>query len=150
MATMPPPGVQGSKRAKLKPDATLRACVTTDGRAKDPAAALRQLGESCASASKMKPLGAPIRGQQGDKDPHQENKFRAEGNHCYRVYVATEESALDLVVVLRDSAGDIIAESKGPAIPEEGSVCFTTSDEVTMMIGVGSGKGAWVAQVYQD
>ena len=151
MASMPPPGVAGSKKAKRKPDGALASCSgAAKAQAKDPADLVKRLGESCAAASKMKPVSAMLRGQQSDRDPHQENKFRAEANHCYRVYVAGDESVKDVVVVLRDSAGDIVAEAPGPAAPEDGAVCFTAADEVALLVGIGSGKGAWAAQVWGD
>ena len=151
MAPMPPPGVAGSKMAKRKLDGVLAACGgATKAQASDPADLVKRLGESCAAASKMKPASAMLRGQQSDREGHQENKFRAEANHCYRVYVAGDEGVKDVVAVLRDSAGDVIAEAPGPAVPEEGSVCFTASDEVSLLVGIGSGKGAWAAQVWGD
>lgn len=151
MASMPPPGVAGSKKAKRRPDAALATCAgAARGVVKDPAEAVKRMGEACAAASKMKPASAILRGQQADRDTHQENRFHAEANHCYRVYLASEEPAKDVVAVLRDSAGDIVAEATGPAVPEEGAVCFTTSDDVTVLVGVGSGKGAWAAQVWSD
>jgi hypothetical protein len=151
MASMPPPGVAGSKKAKRKTDGALATCGgAARAQAKDPADLVKRLGEGCAAASKMKPVSAMLRGQQSDRDPHQENKFRAEANHCYRVYVAGDESVKDVVVVLRDSAGDIIAEAPGPSVPEEGAVCFTAADEVSLLVGIGSGKGAWAAQVWGD
>jgi hypothetical protein len=98
----------------------------------------------------MHAVGAPLRGQQGDKDAHQEHKFRAEANKCYRVYFGTDESVRDAVLVLRDSAGDLVAESPAAALPEDGALCFTTADEVTLLVSVGAGKGAYVAQVWSD
>ena len=150
MAKMPPPGVVGSKKATVKLDAALGACTgALNAQAKDPSAQLKKLGDACAS-SKMKPVGAAMRGSQGDKDAHQENKFHAEASHCYRVYVATDEAVKEAIVVMRDSAGDIVAESPAPAIPENGAACFTTADDVTLLVGVGSGKGSWSAQVWSN
>jgi hypothetical protein len=151
MATMPPPGVAGSKKAKRRPDAALAACGgAAKPQAKDPAEHVKKIGEACASASKMKPMGAILRGQQGDKDAHQENKFRAEANHCYRLYFAGDEAVKDVVLLLRDSAGDVVAESPGPAVPEDGAACFTAADDVSVLVSIGSGKGAWAAQVWSD
>jgi hypothetical protein len=151
MAPMPAAGVAGSKKAKRRPDAALAACAgSSRPQAKDPTDLVKRLGEACVTASKMKPAGAMFRGQQGDREAHQENRFRAEANHCYRLYFAGDEAVKDVVVVLRDSAGDIIAESPGPAVPEEGAVCFTAPDEVSVLVGVGSGRGAWAAQVWSD
>jgi hypothetical protein len=151
MAAMPPPGVAGSKKAKRKTDGALYACGGgAKPSAKDPADLVKRLGEACASAAKMKPVGAMIRAQQADRDAHQEHKLRVEANKCYRVVFATDENVKDAVVVMRDSAGDVVAESPGAALPEDGAVCFTTSDEVTLMIGIGAGKGAYAAQVWSD
>jgi hypothetical protein len=151
LAAMPPAGVAGSKKGKKKSDASLYACGGgAKPSAKDPADLVKRLGESCATAAKMKPVGAMIRAQQADRDAHQEHKVRVEANKCYRVVFATDENVKDAVVVMRDSAGDIVAESPGAALPEDGSVCFTASDEVTLMIGIGAGKGAYAAQVWSN
>jgi hypothetical protein len=151
MAKMPPPGVAGSKRAKTRAVPALAACSgSTRAQAKDPADLVKKLGDGCAAASKMKPVGTLLRGQQGDKDAHQENKFHAEANHCYRLYFASDEAAKDVVVVLRDSAGDIVSEAPGPSVPEDGIACFTAADDVSVLVGIGAGKGSWAAQVWSD
>lgn len=151
LAAMPPAGVTGSKKAKKKSDPALFSCGGgAKPIAKDPADLVKRLGESCASAAKMRPVGAMIRAQQADRDAHQEHKLRVEANKCYRVVFATDENIHDAVVVMRDSAGDVVAESAGAALPEDGAVCFTTADEVTLLIGVGAGKGAYAAQVWSD
>lgn len=151
LAAMPPAGVAGSKKAKKTTDATLYACGGgAKPSAKDPADLVKRLGESCAAAAKMKPVGAMIRAQQADHDAHQEHKLRVEANKCYRVVFATDENVKDAVVVMRDSAGDVVAESPGAALPEDGAVCFTSADEVTLMIGIGAGKGAYAAQVWSN
>ena len=152
MAQMPPPGVVGSKKGKRRPDAALYACGAGGGAAgKDPLALVKQIGEGCAAASKMKPMGAPFRGQQSDKDPHAEHRFRVSADTCYRVYFATDDGVKDAAAVVRDSAGEIVAESNGhAAVPHDGAMCFTASDEVTLMVGVGAGKGAYAAQVWSD
>jgi hypothetical protein len=151
LATMPPPGVAGSKKAKKKLDGALFACGGgAKPTAKDPADLVKRLGESCASAAKMKPVGPMIRAQQADRDAHQEHKVRVEANKCYRIVFAADENVRDAVVVMRDSAGDMVAESAGAALPEDGSICFTSADEVTLMVGVGAGKGSYAAQVWSD
>lgn len=151
MAQMPPPGVAGSKKGKRRPDPALASCaaaVPLTGA--DPAALVKRAGEACAAAAKAKPASAVLKGQQRGEDAHQEQRFRAEANHCYRVYFASDDAAKDVVVSLRDSAGDVVAEAPAPAVPADGTFCFSTADEVTLLIGVGSGKGAWAAQVWGD
>ncbi|MBS2017638.1 MAG: hypothetical protein JST00_32465 [Deltaproteobacteria bacterium] len=151
MAPMPPPGVAGSKKAKKRSDGALYTCGAGQRpAAKDPADLVKRVGEGCATASKMKPLGALIRGTQADKDAHQEHKVRVEANKCYRVYFATDESVRDAVLVMRDSAGDLVGESPGAALPEDGALCFSASDEITLMVAIGSGKGTYAAQVWSD
>lgn len=151
MAAMPPPGVAGSKKAKKKGDGALYACgAGARPSAKDPGDLVKKVGEGCAAASKMKPVGAPIRGTQADRDAHQEHKVRVEANKCYRVYFATDESVKDAVLVVRDSAGDVVAESPGVALPEDGAVCFTSADEVTLMVAIGAGKGGYVMQLWGE
>jgi hypothetical protein len=151
LAAMPPPGVAGSKKAKKRTDGALFACGGgAKPTAKDPADLVKRLGESCASAAKMKPVGAMIRAQQADRDAHQEYKVRVEANKCYRVVFAADENVHDAVVVMRDSAGDMVAESAGAALPEDGAVCFTTADEITLVVAIGAGKGSYAAQVWSD
>jgi hypothetical protein len=151
MAQMPPAGVAGSKKAKRKTDGALYACGGgAKPSAKDPADLVKRLGEACAGATKMKPVGAMIRAQQADREAHQEHKLRVEANKCYRVVFATDENVRDAVVVMRDSAGDMVAESPSAALPPDGALCFTTADEVTLMIAIGAGKGAYAAQVWSD
>lgn len=148
---MPPPGVAGSKKAKKKADGALFACGGgAKPGARDPADLVKRLGELCAATAQMKPVGPMIRAQQADRDAHQEHKLRVEANKCYRVVFATDEHVKDAVLVMRDSAGDIVAESPGAALPEDGAICFTAADEVTLMVGVGAGKGAYAAQVWSD
>lgn len=151
LAAMPPPGVAGSKKATKKTDAALYACGGgAKPTAKDPADLVKRLGEACASTAKMKAVGPMIRAQQADRDAHQEHKVRVEANKCYRVVFAADENVKDAVVVMRDSAGDMVAESPGAALPEDGAMCFTAGDEVTLMIGIGAGKGAYAAQVWSN
>src|SRR5690606_32022643 len=120
------------------------------GAAKAPEQLVERLGQECSAPAKMKPVGAMLRGRQADRDPHQEQTFHAEANRCYRVYLAGDEGVRQLVAVLRASAGAIIAEGRAPAVPEDGAVCFTAADDVQLLVGVGSGKGAWAARVYGD
>jgi len=153
MASMPPPGVVGSRKARRKADAALYGCgAGALPAAKDPADLIKRVGEACAgaSATKLKPASTVLRGTQADADKHQEHKVKVEANRCYRVYFATDTAVKDAVVVVRDSAGDMVGESTGPALPDDGVFCFTAPDEVTLLIGIGAGKGAYAAQVWSD
>lgn len=98
----------------------------------------------------MNPLGAPMRMSQADRDAHQEHVFHVQAGKCYRVYFATDASASDAALVLRDRTGAVVASSATGALPDDGRVCFTRDDDVTLLVGVGSGKGSWAAQVWSD
>lgn len=152
LASMPPPGVAGSKKATKKTDGALFSCgggLRPAG--KDPGEVVKRAGEGCAAATKMKPLATgSFRGQQADKDTHQEHKLRVDANKCYRVYFATDDGVQDAVLVVRDSAGDSVVESPNVAAPDDGAICFTTADEVTLLVGIGSGRGAYALQVWSD
>lgn len=147
---MPPPGVTGSRKAKKKSEASYFTCASDAKAGGDPSEQVKRMGEACRAATKMRPVGDAMRSEQTDKDAHQEKRFRAEANKCYRVYFASDDKAKDTVVVMRDSAGDMVGESPNRALPEDGAVCFTTADEVTLLVAVGSGKGAWALQVWGD
>lgn len=151
MAEMPPPGVKGSKKAKVKEDGRLWACAATPSASGSNSAAARvkAMGEACAGVTKMHAVGGMLAGAQAAADPHAENRVKLEAGKCYRVYFAFEVSE-DAVLVLRDSAGDIVAESHGPALPEKGTACFDAADDATLLFAAGSGKGAWAAQVWSD
>ena len=151
MAAMPPPGVAGSRKARMKRDAALYDCgagAPTAGR--DPAEQVKRIGEACAAVSRMHPAGPPLRGTSSDRDPHQEHRVHVDANKCYRVYFATAEGVHDAVVVVRDSNGDIVGESAASALPEDSAMCFGASDDVTLLVAVGSGKGTYVAQVWSN
>lgn len=151
MSPMPPPGVMGSKKAKVRLDAALTTCSgAVTPQSKDPADLVKKIGDGCAAASKMKPIGSMLRGVQADREAHQTTKVRAEASHCYRLYVASDETARDVVAVVRDSAGDIVTEAPAPAIPSQGAMCFQTSDDITIGISVGNGRGVWTAQLWGD
>ena len=150
MAAMPPPGVTGSRKAVLKRDGALYACGGGSPAGTNPVARVKAVGEACAMASKMHAVGALIRGTGSDRDAHQEFKSRVEANKCYRVYVSTDDMVKDAVVVMRDSAGDLVGETAGAALPDDGAFCFTSADEITLLIAIGSGKGAFAAQLWGD
>lgn len=151
IAIMPPSGVAGSKKAQKKTTSGLFACGGgATATAKDPADKVKRLGESCAAVAKLTRASAMIRSQQGDQDAHQEHKLRVEAQKCYRVVFATEETVQDAVVMMRDSAGDVVGDSAGSALPDDGVLCFSTADEVTLMVAIGAGKGAYALQVWSD
>lgn len=150
MAAMPPPGVAGSKKGKTKPVANAFACASDKTSAKDPGDLVKKNGEACAAPLKMHVVGAPLRGTEADKDAQQDHKQHVDANKCYRVYFAGDEGVRDIVAIARDSNGDVVAQSGGTALPQDGAMCFTAADDVTLSIAIGAGKGAYVAQWWSD
>lgn len=150
-AEMPAPGVRGSTKAKVKQDPSFEACYRTiKGKGTDLAADATRLGQACAGATKSKQVGAPFRGKLEDSAGHQEFKFRAEANHCYRIYSASSADIVDLAIAMRDSKGDMVVDASTDVVPRDGAVCFTEADEVTLLVSVGRGKGNMVLQVWAD
>jgi hypothetical protein len=98
----------------------------------------------------MRPTGVSFRGRQSDSERHHEHRFRVEAGRCYRIYFAVDMGVRDAVTILRDSSGDRIAESPRVGLPSDGAVCFTEADEVTLLVAVGAGKGAYAAEVWSD
>lgn len=121
MAKMPKPGVAGSRKVELR-----------------------------AAPPRMSPAGAPLRGSQADRDPHQEHKVHVAKGRCLRVTIDGDGAAHDLVVVARDDAGDVIAESNGRALPETGAMCFLEEGDLTLLVGVGTGKASYTLTVSSD
>lgn len=151
MATMPPPGVAGSSAGAVTVDEALFRCAAgASARGDAPLGAVKKLGEACKAVSKMSPLGAPVQRSQADRDAHQEHGFHARAGKCYRVYFAADAGVADSSLVLRDTSGAMIARSATGALPDDGRVCFTRDDDVTLLVGIGSGKGSWAVQVWSD
>lgn len=147
---MPPPGVATSKKANVTRDTSLATCLSVTSATNDgPTARVRKIAEGCAAASGMTALGPPVEGKQADKDRAAEQPLHADANRCYRVYVATDPSIRDAVVVARDSTGAVVATSAGAALPEDGAMCFTSADEVTILVSVGSGEGRYATQAWR-
>ncbi len=150
-AEMPPLGVRGSTKVKVKQDPAYEACYrSTKGKGSDLAADAAQLGQACASATKSKRVGAPFRGKLEDSTGHQEFKFRAEASHCYRIYSASSAEIIDLAIALRDSKGDMVIDAATDVVPRDGALCFSEADEVTLLVSVGRGKGNMVLEVWAD
>jgi hypothetical protein len=145
---MPPPGVTGSKRAKVKPLTALGTCNAPAGAALVERLKLAQ--SSCAAMGKMKPASAIVQGRQSDKDKPAEHRLRVDPNKCYRVLFVADESVTDAVVVMRDSALDIVGESATGSLPEDGTACFASADEISLMVGVGGGQGAYALQLWSE
>lgn len=139
MATMPPPGVAGSKRVSTKEAPPCSAAVAIEG--KSATADLGRVLQTCAKGK------APIAGsptatvKQGATDPHQEHSLTVPAGKCIRVYIT--HTGQELVAVLRDRDGAIAAESAETALPSRGPVCATKDETLVLAVGAGSGQATY-------
>ena len=147
-ASVPPPGVVGSRRARKKELPGLDTCVPSRLPSRDVGTEVARLAEACAQAAPMKPVGAAFRGAQADGEPAARHKVHVEGGRCYRVYLAHD--APSAVVGMRDGAGDLVAESPTFAAPASSVACFASADDVEITVSVGSGKASYAAQLVSD
>lgn len=144
---VPPMGVRGSTRARITPDAAAdcpetRAAAATSA---PPAAALKQLADAC----QLTVTSPAFAGTLGDGDRAKSWPFRAKKGQCYRLVVAHEATLQDVVVLLRDSQGAVAAIGPEVAVPAGGKVCFDADDDATVLVSVGTGRGAFAVQVVE-
>jgi len=102
----------------------------------------------------MHALAAPTSGTQTQGAPAQSIKLKAESGHCYRVHAAAAPAVKNLIVVVTDSTGAIAWETRTEEArsitPEDGALCFKASDDAQVTVSIGSGEGAYAAQIWSD
>ena len=150
----PPPPV-GSKKVTKKNDPAWATCHSSfKAKTRDVAAEVAKLAKGCAAVTKMKQIGATMKGTQSEASPHQEFKLKGEAKHCYRVYAESEPTIKDLDILLKDSNGDVAAEDStddtNPVLIEDGAFCFTETDNAVVIVSVGQGKGNFAVQFWGD
>lgn len=144
---VPPMGVRGSTRAKLKDDASgaCTAQASDSGAGAKPEDALKKVTNAC----KLSAASAVFSASLSDGEGHREWPFRAKAGHCYRVLSASDGQARDVVVVFRDGKGDVVITGPDSALPTHGKACFEADDDTTLLVSVGTGKGAVAVQVVE-
>jgi hypothetical protein len=101
----------------------------------------------------MKPAAKTVTGDQSDAQAPQSFPFRAQANHCYRVYAQAAAGLQDFTLALRDSAGaaiDVHAGGGAAALPEDGAVCFRADDAASVVFSAGMGAGAFALEIWGD
>ena len=151
----PPPPKYTSTKITLKQDPAWAAChATFQPKSKDVLAEVQKSGKGCADVTKMKPVGAPTKATQADKNPPQQIKIKGAAGKCYRVYAMAETTIKDLDLLLKDSTGAIAAEDStddsSPVLLEDGAFCFKEADNAVVVVSVGEGKGTYAVQVWSD
>jgi len=152
MATVPPTFQYGSRKAEKRPISSPACHADIAPSASDLAGQVQKLVKSC--GEKMRPLGAPQAGTQGQGAPAQILKLKAESGHCYRLYGAAAPSVKNLTVVVTDASGAIAWEGRTNAArlitPEDGALCFKAADDAQIAVSVGSGDGSYAIEIVGD
>ncbi len=151
----PPPPNAASDKVTRKSDPAWAACRRAfEPKKKDVAADVAALGQGCAKATQLKPLGKRLTGAQSDQDPPQSFPFQAQAGHCYRVYAQGSDGIRDLDVAIKDSTGALAGEdatdSPTAVLFEDGAICFNVADAAVIVVSVGLGKGSYAAEVWSD
>jgi hypothetical protein len=153
-ASTPPPAV-GSKKATKKTDASWAGCHQSyQAKNADVSKDVEAMAKSCAAVTKMHLVGKTFTGKQSDSQVPQSFPFKAEANHCYRVYAQAASGIQDLDVFINDSAGESAGEDStddpSPVVLEDGAVCFKEADDAKVVVSVGMGSGAYAVQIWSD
>jgi hypothetical protein len=156
-AEAPAPANTGSSKVTTKTEAGWADCHGTaklKGKDKDVSKDVAALSKACAKATKMKQVGKTLTGKQSDSGSPQSFPLKAAAKHCYRVYAAGGDGIHNLNVAIKDSAGNVAGEDSTDAatavVLNDGAVCFKEADAATVVVSVGSGSGAFAAQIWGD
>lgn len=147
-------GSAGSKKAERRTNDKWSACHSGFKRGTDPVADVVKLAQGCAAITKMKAVGEVMKGTQKSTDVPQTFKMHADANKCYRVYAESTEGITDLDIILKDSehqiAGEDSTEDSDPVLLEDGAICFSETDEATIVVSVGGGEGSYALQIWSN
>ena len=143
-----------SDKVKWKQDPAYAKCHNDVKTGADLAAGVTAMAQGCASALKMHQVGQTTQDTFKNLDKAHPIPLHAEAGHCYRVYGLSEDALQDLDIAMMDSAGKECAEdgsdSPDAVLLEDGAVCFTAADDVTINVAAGNGSGKYVVQVWGD
>jgi hypothetical protein len=148
------PDQPDSPWAKWKHEPALAACHAAARAQDDLPAGVEALGEACAAAGRMHPIGQMVVGTQQAHAAPFEIPMHVEADHCYRAYGMGAFSLLDLNVVFVDSLGRSAGgdASEGPIAValEDGAVCFSQADDVKVNVSSGNGGGKFAVAIWAD
>jgi len=153
--TLIPAGSAGSHVADRMTSPGYSACHSSYVmKTQDVATEVAKMAQGCAAVTKMHPLGNPVPFSQSAANAPQSTPFKAQANHCYRVYGSATSGIKDLDLLIKDSTGAIAGEDSTddptPVVLEDGVVCFKQNDDATVVASVGDGSGSFALQVWSD
>lgn len=150
-AKLPPPLRLNSKRVARKPMPAWGGCEASVKALSDAAKSLDALSSACAASSKVRPAGAPILGSGSATTPATPSKLHLDAGHCYRVYGAASSAVKGFVVTIMDADGANVAEyhadSVSPFIAPDEALCAEKAEDLTVLIAVGAGDGAYAVSI---
>ena len=150
-AKMPPPLRLNSKRVARRPMPAWAGCAAAAKAVGDAAKSLDALTTACAASSKVRPAGAHILGSGNATTPAAASKFHTDAGHCYRVYGAAVAGVHGFVVTLMDADGLSVAEyhadAVSPFIAPEEALCSEKAEDLTVLVAVGAGDGAYAVSI---
>ncbi len=148
----PLPTKPDSDKVTWKQDPAYAKCHNDVKTGADLVAGVKAMGQACASAMGLKPLGDVTQDKYKKDDPAHSLPLHAEAGKCYRVYGLSEDALQDLDIAIMDSAGKSCGEdgsdSPDAVVLESGMICFTVADDVKVNVAAGSGAGKYAVQIW--
>ena len=143
-----------SEWAKWKREPALAACHAHAEAQQDLVAGVAAVAQACAQASRMHQIDQTVVGTKQAHEPPFAVPVHVEADHCYRAFGLAASSLLDLDVAFVDSLGRSAGgdETEGPIAValEDGAVCFSHADDVTLNVSSGNGGGKFAVQIWAD
>ena len=154
-ANEPPlPTHPDSDKVKWKQDPAFAKCHNDVKTGADLVAGVTAMAQGCAGALKMHQVGQTTQDTFKNLDTAHPIALHAEAGHCYRVYGLSEDALQDLDIAMIDSAGKECAEdgsdSPDAVLLEDGAVCFTATDDVSVNVAAGNGTGKYAVEIWGD
>jgi len=141
-----------SDKVTWKQDPSFAKCHNDVKTGKDLVAGVTAMAQACASLTKMHQIGQTVQDSFANLDKAHPIPLHAEAGHCYRAYGLSEDALQDLDIAIMDSAGKFVAEdgsdSPDSVVLEDGEVCFTATDDVSVNVAAGSGNGKYAVEIW--
>lgn len=146
--------VASSRLAELRPREGAASCTSSLKASGDATQDLTSVVAACSKGSALAAVGAPLLGTQDGSTGPSELRVPVTAGRCYRLVAALAPSLGATSLLARDDAGAVIAEDLGSppfqATPRTGVFCMRSAGAVTLVVGVGAGKGSFAVQLLGD
>ena len=151
--TNPPPATHpDSDKVTWKQDPSFAKCHNDVKTGADLVAGVKAIAKGCAGLMNLHQVGATVQDSFTNLDKAHPIPLHAEAGHCYRVYGLSEDALKDLDIAIIDSAGKFCGEdgsdSPDAVVLEDGEICFTATDDVSVNVAAGSGNGKYAVEIW--